>query len=242
MRLPLRILRLPWVDTLRGLDRCVERGIAGLALVFLGLTVSWWIYVPVHELLHAAGCALSGGTVTELEISPVYGGALLARWIPWVTAGGEYAGRLSGFDTGGSDLTYLTTVLAPYLLTIFPGVWALRRAGRGGHALLFGASLPVALAPFVSLPGDSYEIGSIVTTWLPPWSARAELLRGDDVVRVAREVAAAGGGTVAWSGLTVACLAGVVWAFLSYGLGAWVAARLAASEARSAATSSARSS
>ena len=242
VRLALELLRSPWVDTLHGLDRSVERGAAGLALVFLGLVPGWWIYVPIHELLHAAGCAVTGGTVTELQIAPVYGGAVLARWIPWVTSGGEYAGRLSGFDTGGSDGVYLVTVFAPYLLTVFPGVWALRWAGRNGHALLYGASLPMALAPFVSLPGDAYEIGSIVATWLPPWSAHSELLRGDDVVRITREVAASGGGVVSWSGLPLAFLAGVAWAFLTYGLGAWVAARLAASEASSAATSNARSS
>jgi len=238
----LHILRLPWVDTVHGLDRCLGRGAdhgaRSLALVFLGLAVSWWIYVPIHELLHAAGCALGGGTVTELQIAPIYGGALLAQWIPWVTAGGEYAGRLSGFDTGGSDFIYLATVVFPYLLTVFPGVWALRWAGRHGRALLFGASLPVALAPFVSLPGDAYEIGSIVTTWLPPLSARADLLRGDDVLRIAGEIPAAGGGAVAWSGLTVAFLCGIVWAFLTYGLGAWVASRAASSAANSKARSS----
>jgi hypothetical protein len=43
--------------------------------------------------------------VWRLEIDPLYGGALLARWLPFVEAGGEYAGRLSGFDTAGSDAT-----------------------------------------------------------------------------------------------------------------------------------------
>lgn len=258
MRPGLRILRLPWVDTVHGLDRCLGRGAdhgaRSLGLVFLGLAVSWWIYVPIHELLHAAGCALGGGTVTELQIAPVYGGALLARWFPWVTTAGEYAGRLAGFDTAGSDLIYLTTVLAPYVLTVFPGVWALRWAGRRGHAVLYGVSLPVALAPFVSLPGDAYEIGSIVTTRLPPWSVHAELLRGDDVIRVAREVAAAGGGAVAWTGLTLAFLLGALWALATYGLGAALAGSptgseagsdgesAADSDASSAATSNARSS
>lgn len=258
----LRILRLPWVDTVHGLDRCLGRGAdhganhgaRSLALVFLGLAVSWWVYVPLHELLHAAGCAATGGTVTELQIAPVYGGALLARLFPWVTAGGDYAGRLSGFDTGDSDFIYLATVLAPYLLTVFPGVWALRWAGRRGHAALFGVSLPVALAPFVSLPGDAYEIGSIVTTRLPPWTAQAELLRGDDVIRIGREVAAAGGGALGWTGLTLAFLLGVLWALATYGLGAALAGSptgseagsegesAADSDASSAATSKARSS
>src|SRR4051812_23337575 len=34
---------------------------AGLAFV-----VSWFLYVPTHELLHAFGCLWTGGTVTRL--------------------------------------------------------------------------------------------------------------------------------------------------------------------------------
>ena len=43
----------------------------------LGLAIGWLIYVPVHELLHAAGCYLGGGMVSELEIKTIYGGGLL---------------------------------------------------------------------------------------------------------------------------------------------------------------------
>jgi len=242
VRLGRHILRLPWDDTLRGLERSLAAGWPGLARIFVGLVLGWWIYVPIHELLHAAACAVTGGEVSELQISPLYGGALLARLFPFVTSGGDYAGRLAGFDTGGSDFVYLATVLGPYLLTVFPGVWWLRRAGaRGpgaGQGLLYGAALPVALAPFVSLPGDSYEIGSIVTTWVPPWAARAELLRGDDVGLLAGRLAEAGAGPVLWSGLALGLVVGLAWAFLTYGLGAGLAAALT----RSTATSKARSS
>jgi len=82
-------------DAFHGLDRCLDRGARGLAFALLGLAVGWWIYVPIHELLHAAACLLAGGEVTRLEIAPQYGGALLARIFPFVVSGGEYAGRLS---------------------------------------------------------------------------------------------------------------------------------------------------
>lgn len=238
-----RLLRLPWTDTRRGLERSLEAGVPGLLQVLAGLIVGWWLYVPIHELLHAAGCAATGGTVSELEIAPLYGGGLLARVFPFVTAGGDYAGRLSGFDTGGADLVYLATVLAPYLLTVFPGVWLYRWAGGRGMGWLYGASLPMALAPFVSLPGDTYEIGSIVATWIPPWSRYLELLRGDDVFRIGEGVIGTEGGLVPWSGLILALLLGLVWAFATYGVGAGVAGRLGARfKARSEAMSSARSS
>ena len=116
-----RLLFRPALDLLRGEARCVRRPLDLLALA-LGLAAGWFVYVPVHELLHAAGCATTGGTVTRLEIAPLYGGALLARIFPFVVPGGDYAGRLSGFDTRGNDLVYLATDLAPFVLTLLPGV------------------------------------------------------------------------------------------------------------------------
>jgi len=155
----LRPLLAPFTDVFYGLDLCLERGARGLILVALGLLAGWWVYVPVHELLHAAACRAPGGEVTRLEIDRLYGGGALARVFPFVVPASEYAGRLSGFNTRGNDWIYLATDLGPFLLTIFPGVWALRKAGARGRAVLFGAALPFALAPFLSLPGDAYEIG-----------------------------------------------------------------------------------
>ncbi len=216
----------PFLDVVRGEALCVRR-VRDLAWMALGLAAGWWIYVPVHELLHAVACLAAGGEVTRLEIAPLYGGGLFERLIPWVVAGGEYAGRLSGFDTGGSDLVYLATDLGPFLLTLLPGVWALRRAALARTGLLFGAALPFALAPLLSLTGDAYEIGSILVTRLPPWAGEAmrELLRGDDLVLRARAVAEAGG-TASWTGLALAASIGLVWAFATYALGGWFAARL----------------
>ncbi|HSS51017.1 MAG TPA: hypothetical protein VLX28_18915 [Thermoanaerobaculia bacterium] len=219
---------LPLRDAVRGLDRCLDSGARGLALAALGLFAGWWFYVPLHELLHAAACGLAGGQVSRLEIEAMYGGALLARVFPFVVPASDYAGRLSGFDTRGSDLIYLATDLGPFVLTLFPGVWALRRAAAGRRPLLFGAALPFALAPFLSLTGDAYEIGSILVTRLPPWAAPGVrgLLRGDDL---GKKISAFAGMTDApWGGAALAVAIGVVWAFLTYVLGSVVAETMGA--------------
>jgi hypothetical protein len=216
-------LRNPFTDVLSGLERCIARG-GGRALlrVFAGLVLGWWFYVPVHELLHAYGCLLTGGTVDQLDIAPLYGGTVLEQLIPFVTAGGPYAGRLSGFDTHGNDLIYAATVLAPYLLTLFPGVYWLLTAGRRRMPFLFGLSLPMALAPLISLPGDAYELGSIAVSRLPYWSdpAVSEALRGDDIFLLVQQWADAPPSP--WLGGGLALLVGAAWAFATYGIGRWL--------------------
>ena len=206
-----------------GFDRCLETGVGGLVRIFLGLLVGWWVYVPLHELLHAGACLAAGGTVETLEISRWFGGDLFAAWIPFVVAGSEYAGRLSGFDTGGCDLVYLLTVLGPFVLTLFPGVWLLLSAGRRGAAGWFGFSLPFALAPFLSLTGDAYEIGSILVTRLPAWQAWKETLRGDDVGLMIEQLGALE--SAPWSGFLLSLLVGIVWAVATFAAG-WLMARI----------------
>lgn len=210
-----------FLDAFHGLDRCLDRGARGLVLALLGLVAGWWLYVPVHELLHAAACLAAGGEVTRLEIAPQYGGGLLSRIFPFVVSGGDYAGRLSGFDTRGSDLIYLATDLGPFLLTLFPGVWLLRRAGTTGRPILFGLALPFAFAPFLSLTGDAYEIGSILVTQLPAWE---ETLRGDDLIKKAEELAALP--DAPWGGFVLAALLGLAWAVLTCMAGGAVARAL----------------
>lgn len=221
---PRAVLLRPALDTWHGLDRVLE-GPRSLLLVGVGLALGWWIYVPMHELLHAFACLAAGGEVTRLEVAPLYGGHLLAAVLPWVVAGGDYAGRLAGFDTGGCDLVYLVTVLGPYVLSVWPGVWALRRAVERGSAWLYGASLPMALAPFLSFTGDAYEIGSILLTRLGPWRRHLEL-RGDDAVLWASnhwQAAAA-----PWGGFALALFLGLLWAWTTYTLAAILARRLGA--------------
>jgi hypothetical protein len=91
--------------------------------------------------------------------------------------------------------------------------------------MLFGSTLPVALAPFTSLTGDAFELGSIVVTWFPPWSVAGvrAALRGDDVFRAIPRVQDFAAGPVPWLGLFLAVLLGVVWALATHALGARVA-------------------
>lgn len=169
----LRLARRPWTpwrrafsEFLDALERVTARGPVPPRLggVLVWTLAAWWIYVPLHELLHALGCAATGGTVGRLWIQPLYGGRVLARLFPFVTAGGSYAGRLEGFDTGGSDLRYLSTVLLPFLLTLAGAFPLLRLAARRRSPAALGAGLVLAAALFISLPGDLYEGGSILVS------------------------------------------------------------------------------
>jgi len=208
-----------------------------LVIVLLAGIASWWVYVPVHELLHALGCYVTGGSVTELQIAPEYGGALFARFLPFVVGNSEYAGRLSGFDTRGSDLIYLATDALPFLLTVFIGVPLLKACGRGRRPGLLGVAFVLGLAPFYCLTGDYYEMGSILTTRAVTWLSGSETLRfgafrSDDVVKLVTDLWAQpanfqveGAGSAVVAGLVVvgglAC--GVLLAFATYAAGARLA-------------------
>ena len=149
----------------------------------LGLVGTWYVYVPIHELLHALGCIAAGGEVEQLEIQVQYGGALLARVFPFVVAGGDYAGRLSGFDTHGSDLVYLATDALPYSLSVLLGVPLLRACTRARKPLRTGAAIVIGLAPFYNVAGDYYEMGSILVTRGIAWLGGNFFgLRSDDLV------------------------------------------------------------
>lgn len=230
MRVP-ALLRQPVDDYLAGLDvllRAPSRAMPLAAAV--AAVAAWWIYLPAHELLHALGCAAGGGTVTRLEIDAMYGAAWLQRVFPFVAVGSRYAGQLTGFDTHGSDLVYLLTDALPYALTILIGVPALRAAARRppgwGQALLFGAALPVALAPFISLAGDYYEMGSIIVSRLAA-AVRPDFdptrWRGDDLALVIDRLGPLDPGVGDLAGIVASALLGTVLAFLTYAAGVWVA-------------------
>lgn len=182
--------RTAWQDTIAVLD--LHSGIdlrRLLPQLLAGLILAVYLYVPAHELLHAAGCLAVGGRVTAIEIAPLFGGRLLARLFPVISAETAYAGRLGGFDVGGSSLRLLATDLAPYLLTVLAGVPLVRRLQRRPAAWLVAPALLLALAPFLSLPGDYYEMGSVLVTTVlarfgPDWRA----LRSDDLVRLCASV------------------------------------------------------
>ena len=225
------VLLRPLEDTGAALEALASAPRPGRAWACLGLGVvaSWFVYVPLHELLHVAGCLLSGGRVSELQLDPIYGGTLLARVLPFVVPGGEYAGRLSGFDTGGSDLVYLATVFAPYLLSVGIGVPLLRCGARQPRPLRSGIGLVLGLAPFYNLPGDYYEMGSILATRAASWLGLGDFgaLRSDDLPRLVHTLASQpqalelAGGSLPWAWLLVAIggLLALLLAFLSYEAG-----------------------
>jgi hypothetical protein len=244
-----RLFRQPFDDLLACVEGVAQspRPYLALAASFLAMGLTWFLYVPVHELLHVLGCVATGGTVSELQIQPIYGGALLAELFPFVVAGGEYAGRLSGFDTHGSDLVYLATDFAPFLLSILIGVPALRQCAGRARPLLFGAALVLGLVPFFSIPGDYYEMGSILTTRALTWATGAggapvfESLRSDDLLALIgdllvrpAELGLGGGGEAALGAglIALSTATSILLAFCTYALGGAVADALPGARSR----------
>ena len=218
----------------------VPRPIVAMVAVIVSLVVTWFVYVPIHELLHAAGCVLSGGEVTRLEIAPQYGGRLLAKYFSFVVAQSDYAGQLTGF-TRDSDLIYLATDFGPYVLTVLVGIPLLRTCTRAWHPIRLGAGIVVGLAPLYNLFGDYFEMGSIIITrvatvvGLGSGPLAFGSLRSDDVFKLVDEIftspqthALSGAGDVAIAmGLVLlSFLLGIVLAFLTYALGDLIATRI----------------
>lgn len=161
--------RQPFVDVLSCLEHLVvsgrKRQSPTVLFVVLGaLAVTWFVYVPIHELLHAGGCIWTGGDVTRLELSPRYGATWLKEIFPFISSGSDYAGQLTGFDTRGSDFCYFATVFLPFALTVLIGVPLIKLAGRARRPVLLGMAIVVGMAPFYNVPGDYFEMGSILTT------------------------------------------------------------------------------
>ena len=229
-------VRGPVDDTLAAMDWIVAppRPLGRIAALALSFVACWYVYVPIHELLHAFGCLLTGGDVTVLEIQHQYGGALLARVFPFVEPGGEYAGRLSGFDTHGSDFVYLATDALPFVLSPVFGVPALRAATRRARPVLFGIGAVLGLAPFYNLPGDYYEMGSIVTTGaLRAFGADYTGLRADDLFLLLQQLATtpesvglASAGPTAFAIVALSLAVGVLLAFATWIVGDAIAERL----------------
>ncbi len=231
----------PFTDCLGAVEHCLAPlGAWSIPVVALSVVLTWWVYVPVHELLHALGCVVTGGSVSRLEIAPIYGAALVRRVFPFVVVGSDYAGRLSGFDTHGSDLTYLATDFFPYLLTVLVGVPLLRSAAASRSkpwtaAALFGVAFPLAYVPFLSLTGDYYEMGSILVSRLVRlWSPALPLerWRSDDLSKLLDTLSRGGlhAGDVA--GVGASFLVGVVLCFATYWAGVGCARLFAAAGAR----------
>jgi len=194
---PARAVRRLVGEILAGFDRLLGETppVRGAVIrLFAAVVLVWWIQVPIHELLHAAGCFLTGGQVTKLAVSPLYGGTVLERIFPFVVAGGEYAGRLEGFEPS-SDLGYLVTIFAPYLLTLLLGIPLVRSGRRRRSPEIFAAGVVFTLLPWISIPGDYFELASVALTGLVGWSGLAPLapdalrgLRSDDLFRLVGEI------------------------------------------------------
>src|SRR5689334_18269176 len=61
-----RFALLPFRDYAAALDAPAARGLAQWMFVAAAFVAAWFVYVPIHELLHAFGCLAAGGSVTRL--------------------------------------------------------------------------------------------------------------------------------------------------------------------------------
>jgi len=225
--------RKPFDDVIACLEpimtvRSPFRAVAPMLVVML---ITWFIYVPIHELLHVAGCVWSGGEVSRLELSARYGGTILPKFFPFIVSGSDYAGQLTGFDTKGSDLIYLATDFLPFALTVLIGVPFLHMCIRRRRPMLFGVAIVVGLAPFYNIPGDYYEMGSIITTRVCTWITGSapvvafETLRSDDIFTLLSDLfnkpaelgfEGAGAVALAYVVVGVGLIIDVLLAFLTY--------------------------
>jgi hypothetical protein len=225
---------LPLNDYFAGLKVCLAEGKGGYFFVIIfSFIISWWIYVPLHELFHAFGCLLGGGEVRQLDISPVYGASFLKRFFPFISPGSEYAGQLTGFDTRNSDSVYLLTVFFPYMITILIGIPLLKSVVTGTSSrflkgIKFGASLPVAYSPFISITGDYYEMGSIIVTRILSLMLvdfQVDRWRSDDVVKLSSELFFSNSAVISGdiAGISVSFLLGISLIFFTYWAGSLMA-------------------
>jgi hypothetical protein len=224
------LLSSPLHDYLSAMDASFQRSLPlNAVIVFVFLVISWWIYVPIHELLHALGCIIGGGKVSRLELSPVYGAAFLKNFFPFISVGSDYAGQLKGFDTFGSDSIYLITDFFPYILTIVFGVPLLKSASQKSassrlNSVKFGIAIPIAYAPFVSVTGDYYEMGSIIISRLTASAFpgfRPLYWRSDDLLKLSHQLFFSGQATDIRDviGLSVSLLLAIVLIFCTYWAG-----------------------
>lgn len=191
-----RFFRKPLDDVMGSLRHLMTTAHPARVMIpsMIAMIVTWFIYVPIHELLHVYGCIWTGGSVSELHLQAHYGGAILAKWFPFIVAGGDYAGQVTGFDTKENDLIYLATDFLPFMLSVLFGVLLLRLCTKKRRPLLFGPAIVVGLAPFYNLPGDYYEMASTMITrlltWVSgeTWPPRFEGLRSDDIFTLVPEM------------------------------------------------------
>ena len=130
-----------------------------LVILLLVFFVSFWIYVPIHELMHAFATFLVGGEVRELAIDATYGGVFFAKIFPFVVSESEYAGQLTDFTTP-NKFAYFIVDMFPYLLSL-PGVLLIRLAAKYKRLWLFSLGFLLMLVPITQIFGDFYEAASL---------------------------------------------------------------------------------
>jgi len=147
-----------------------------------------------------------------------------------------HAGRLAQFDVRGSDLVFLATDFAPYVLTILVGIPLLRALNRAPNEWLLGPAALLAMAPWMSLTADYYEMGSILATrFAAAAGADFAALRSDDMVSVVSAVWSAAqsrgrdgswGSALPASVIAASFFLGLILASLTYSLGVLVSSAL----------------
>ncbi len=202
-------------DSLDDLLRSSKSPNRTLVVLFVSLIAIWHVYVPVHELLHVAGCLVTGGSVAELALKPQYGGTLLQHVFPFIKPESDYGGQLTGFTTP-NYWAYAVVDFLPFVLSLF-GV-ALMEAGRVRRsAVAFSAAVILIYVPFISIPGDYYEAVSLVTTQIAAHinpGVDAEILLSDDVFKLVGQLRESGNLNAATGALLALGVAGAIFLVL----------------------------
>ena len=156
-----------------------------LLVLLLVFFISFWVYVPIHELMHAFATILVGGEVKELAIDATYGGVFFAKIFPFVVSESDYAGQLTDFTTR-NKFAYFIVDMFPYLLSL-PGVLLIRLAAKYKRLWLFSIGFLLMLVPMTQIFGDFYEVASLgmgeIMSLLNP-SLNPDLIVSDDMFKL----------------------------------------------------------
>jgi len=162
---------------------------SNLLILFVTFLSSWWLYVPIHELMHVMGCILVGGEVNELALDPLYGGELLSKIFPFVVSDSDYAGQLTDFTTP-NKFAYFVVDLFPYLLSL-PGVLFIRLSIKFRYMWLFSIGFLLMYVPLTQMFGDFYEAASLgvgeLMTLINP-DLNPQLIISDDLFKLIKSL------------------------------------------------------
>ena len=188
-----------------------------LVILLLVFFVSFWIYVPIHELMHAFATFLVGGEVRELAIDATYGGVFFAKIFPFVVSESEYAGQLTDFTTP-NKFAYFIVDMFPYLLSL-PGVLLIRLAAKYKRLWLFSLGFLLMLVPLTQIFGDFYEAASLsmgeIMSLLNP-SLDPNLIVSDDMFKLLSTIdESSKGNLLIYISIALSLLLGLILAWLT---------------------------